>query len=115
MLGLVLGALAFGAGWIVAGIPVGLVVGISVILVCIWAATVGSLMPLMARALSIDPAVISAPLVTTLVDATGLVIYFLVAGVILGIERGITFLSPVAFAPQLSDADCGSHDSPNSR
>ena len=85
LLGLVLGALAFGAGWIVAGIPVGLVVGISVILVCIWAATVGSLMPLMARALSIDPAVISAPLVTTLVDATGLVIYFLVAGVILGI------------------------------
>jgi magnesium transporter len=85
LLGLVLGALAFGAGWIVAGIPVGLVVGISVILVCIWAATVGSLMPLMARALTIDPAVISAPLVTTLVDATGLVIYFLVAGIVLGI------------------------------
>ena len=85
LLGLVLGTLAFGAGWIVAGISVGLVVGISVILVCIWAATVGSLMPLMARALTIDPAVISAPLVTTLVDATGLVIYFLVAGVILGL------------------------------
>jgi magnesium transporter len=85
LLGVVLGALAFCAGWIVAGIPVGLVVGISVILVCIWAATVGSLMPLMARALSIDPAVISAPLVTTLVDATGLVIYFLVAGAILGL------------------------------
>jgi magnesium transporter len=85
LLGLVLGTLAFGAGWIVAGLSVGLVVGISVILVCIWAATVGSLMPLMARALTIDPAVISAPLVTTLVDATGLVIYFLVAGVILGL------------------------------
>lgn len=85
LLGLVLGTLAFGAGWIVAGISVGLVVGISVILVCVWAATVGSLMPLMARALTIDPAVISAPLVTTLVDATGLVIYFLVAGVILGL------------------------------
>ena len=85
LLGLVLGALAFGAGWIVAGVPVGLVVGISVVLVCIWAATVGSLMPLMARALSIDPAVISAPLVTTLVDATGLVIYFVVAGAFLGI------------------------------
>jgi len=85
LLGLVLGSLAFAAGWIVAGVPVGLVVGISVILVCIWAATVGSLMPLMARALNIDPAVISAPLVTTLVDATGLVIYFLVAGLVLGI------------------------------
>ena len=85
LLGVVLGSLAFGAGWIVAGVSVGLVVGVSVILVCIWAATVGSLMPLMARALSIDPAVISAPLVTTLVDATGLVIYFLVAGAVLGI------------------------------
>lgn len=84
-LGIVLGALAFIAGWIVAGIPVGIVVGSSVVLVCIWAATVGSLMPLMARALNIDPAVISAPLVTTLVDATGLLIYFLVAGLVLGL------------------------------
>lgn len=85
LLGLVLGTLAFAAGTLVAGDSVGLVVGISVILVCIWAATVGSLMPLMARALGIDPAVISAPLVTTLVDATGLLIYFLVAGVLLGV------------------------------
>ena len=85
LLGLVLGLLAFGAGWIVSGIPVAVTVGISVVLVCIWAATVGSLMPLMARALGIDPAVISAPLVTTLVDATGLVIYFLIAGVVLGV------------------------------
>jgi magnesium transporter len=84
-LGLVLGALAFVAGWLVAGIPVGITVGVAVVLVCIWAATIGSLMPLMARALNIDPAVISAPLVTTLVDATGLVIYFVVAGVVLGI------------------------------
>jgi magnesium transporter len=35
--------------------------------------------------LRIDPANVSAPLVTTLVDATGLVIYFLIAGLILGI------------------------------
>jgi magnesium transporter len=85
LLGLVLGILALGAGWLVAGILVGITVGVSVILVCIWAATIGSLMPLMARALKIDPAVISAPLVTTLVDATGLVIYFVVAGVVLGL------------------------------
>lgn len=85
LLGLVLGGLAFGAGWIVSGVPVAVTVGVSVVLVCIWAATVGSLMPLMARALGIDPAVISAPLVTTLVDATGLVIYFVTAGVVLGL------------------------------
>ena len=85
ILGVVLGALAFGAGWLVAGLGVGITVGVSVVLVCIWAATVGSLMPLMAKAIKIDPAVISAPLVTTLVDATGLLIYFAVAGVVLGI------------------------------
>jgi magnesium transporter len=49
-----------------------------------WAATVGSVMPLAAKAMKIDPAVISAPMVTTLVDATGLIIYFLVAGLFLG-------------------------------
>ena len=85
LLGVVLGALAFLAGLIVSTPAVGITVGISVVLVCIWAATVGSLMPLMARALNIDPAVISAPLVTTLVDATGLVIYFVVAGIVLGL------------------------------
>jgi magnesium transporter len=85
LLGLVLGVLALAAGWIVAGVLVGITVGISVVLVCIWAATVGSLMPLMAKSMNIDPAVISAPLVTTLVDATGLVIYFVVAGLVLGL------------------------------
>ncbi len=85
LLGVILGALAFGAGWFVAGPAVGATVGISVVLVCMWAATVGSVMPLAARAVNIDPAVISAPMVTTLVDATGLVIYFLVAAWFLGL------------------------------
>jgi magnesium transporter len=47
--------------------------------------TFGSTMPLAAQALKIDPAVISVPLVTTLVDTSGLIIYFLVAGAILGL------------------------------
>jgi magnesium transporter len=42
-------------------------------------------MPLLAKSLNIDPAVISAPMVTTLVDATGLIIYFGVAKLVLGI------------------------------
>lgn len=85
LLGLVLGLLGFVAGWVVAGVLVGVTVGISVVLICIWAATVGSLMPLMAKSFRIDPAVISAPLVATLVDATGLVIYFVTAGIVLGL------------------------------
>lgn len=85
LLGLALGALAFLAGWLVAGLAVGITVAVSVVLVCMWAATVGSVMPLAARAVNIDPAVISSPLVTTLVDATGLVIYFVTASVVLGL------------------------------
>nr|WP_269451925.1 magnesium transporter [Tessaracoccus coleopterorum] len=40
-------------------------------------------MPLVAKKIGIDPAVVSAPLVTTLVDATGLLIYFLMSKLIL--------------------------------
>jgi len=39
------------------------------------AATIGSMLPLAARALKADPAVMAAPVVTTLVDATSLIIY----------------------------------------
>lgn len=56
--------------------PVGLVVGISLPCVVVWAAMVGSILPLSAKRLGIDPAVMSAPFITTFVDATGLVIFF---------------------------------------
>src|SRR3990170_37659 len=46
-------------------------------------ARVGFLLPLVARRVGVDPAVMSAPFITTLVDATGLVVYFLVARAIL--------------------------------
>ncbi|MFW6723088.1 magnesium transporter [Streptomyces sp. MAR4 CNY-716] len=64
---------------------IALTVSMSLVLICAWAASVGSVMPLLAKQLGIDPAVISAPLVTTLVDATGLVIYFLLARAVLGL------------------------------
>jgi magnesium transporter len=84
LLGVGLGLVGLIAGWLVASWQVGATVAIAILVVCMWAATVGSVMPLAAKAMKIDPAVISAPMVTTLVDATGLIIYFLVAGVILG-------------------------------
>ena len=54
-------------------------VGLTILCICIWANTIGALVPLLARRCGIDPAVISAPFITTLVDATGLVIYFSIA------------------------------------
>lgn len=49
------------------------------------AATVGGLMPMVARALHIDPAAFSNPFISTFVDAAGLVVYFLIARAVLGI------------------------------
>ena len=55
------------------------VVGLTLLGICMWANTIGALVPLLARRMGIDPAVISAPFISTLVDATGLVIYFTTA------------------------------------
>ncbi|ACQ81484.1 magnesium transporter [Beutenbergia cavernae DSM 12333] len=85
LLGLLLAALAFGLGTLFVGPQIAAVVALALVLICAWAATVGGTMPLLARRLGIDPAVVSAPMVTTLVDATGLIIYFLTARAVLGI------------------------------
>ncbi|MGV9613027.1 magnesium transporter [Nocardia xishanensis] len=87
--GLVLGSLLASAGLVIGAVFVGpriaVVVAITLVLICGWAATIGGTMPLLAKKLRIDPAVVSAPMVTTLVDATGLIIYFTTAKLVLGI------------------------------
>jgi magnesium transporter len=62
---------------------VALTVGLSLIGIVLWGTLVGSLLPFLLRRLGFDPATSSAPFVATLVDVTGLVIYFSVAIVIL--------------------------------
>ena len=49
------------------------------------AKTVGSVLPIFAKRMKIDPAIMSAPLLTTIVDAVSLIIYFSIAKVILGL------------------------------
>lgn len=51
-------------------------VGVALPLIVVWATTVGSMLPIAAKRLHIDPAVMSAPFISTFVDATGLMIYF---------------------------------------
>ncbi len=58
-------------------------VGISLMGVVLWGTLSGSMLPFLLKRLGLDPATSSAPFVATLVDVTGLVIYFAVAGVIL--------------------------------
>jgi len=56
----------------------------SLVGVVLFGTLAGSLLPFILRRLKLDPASASAPFVTTLVDVTGLVIYFSVASVVLG-------------------------------
>ncbi|MBA0049824.1 magnesium transporter [Streptomyces sp. AJS327] len=85
VLGLLLAAVGLALGTLFVAADIAVVVGVTLVIICSWAATVGGTMPLLAKRLRIDPAVVSAPMVTTLVDATGLVIYFLTARLILGL------------------------------
>jgi magnesium transporter len=62
---------------------VGITVAIALVGVVLWGTLSGSLLPLLLRKLGFDPATSSAPFVATLVDVTGLVIYFSVAIVFL--------------------------------
>src|SRR5207249_1980046 len=61
------------------GIGVQVVVAVTAAAIVLWAAVVAAVLPLALRRLRIDPAVVSAPFITTLVDGTGLIIYFTIA------------------------------------
>ena len=81
MIGLMLGLIGylrayFGWG---SGAQISLIVGLALPAIILWATTVGSLLPLAAKRLNIDPAVMSAPFITTFCDATGLIIFFEIA------------------------------------
>ncbi len=73
-------ALTWGSGQALA-----LTVSLSIFTIVVWANGLGSLLPMLAVRLGIDPALVSGPVMSTMVDATGLFIYFTVAAVILGL------------------------------
>jgi magnesium transporter len=92
MLGLILGTIGllriaiwsrftgmYGPHWA----KVGLTVGLSLVGIVLWGTLSGSMLPFLLKRLGFDPATSSAPFVATLVDVTGLVIYFSIALVIL--------------------------------
>jgi magnesium transporter len=84
LLGLLIGAAGLVRALIWGVTPeMALTVGITVAVICTWATTVAALVPIFASALRIDPTIISGPLMTTLIDGTGLIIYFSLASLIL--------------------------------
>jgi magnesium transporter len=62
---------------------VAITVAVALVGIVLWGTLIGSLLPMVLRRLGFDPATSSAPFVATLVDVTGLIIYFSVAMVFL--------------------------------
>ncbi|MEA3335305.1 MAG: magnesium transporter [Chloroflexota bacterium] len=87
LLGLVMGILGFVLAQILwqAGWQVALAVALTLPLVVMWSTTVGTIVPIVADRIGIDPAVISGPMISTVVDVSGLIIYYSLAGLILGV------------------------------
>jgi magnesium transporter len=69
----------YGPHWL----QVALTVGVALVGIVLWGSLAGSMLPLLLKKLGLDPATSSAPFVATLVDVTGLIIYFTVALVML--------------------------------
>jgi magnesium transporter len=85
LLGMMLASIGFAIVSVLFGTDFGVIVASTLLVICTWASFSGGMLPLLAKRLGIDPAVVSAPLITTLVDATGLIIYFLIARAVMGI------------------------------
>jgi magnesium transporter len=85
LLGSGLGLLGFVPAMLLVDRDIATVISVALVVVCTLATTAGSLTPMLAKRLGVDPAVVSAPFITTFVDATGLVVYFLVARAVLGL------------------------------
>ncbi|WP_303900939.1 magnesium transporter [Thiohalomonas denitrificans] len=85
LLGTAVALLAYFPVAFVFSFPLAATVALALTVICTGATFVGAGMPLLASRLGIDPAVVSAPVVTTIVDAGGLLLYFLIARVIMGL------------------------------
>ncbi len=92
LLGVILGSIGFlrvaawasltnlyGPHWMLIAITI----GTTLLGVCIWGTVMGSMLPILLKRFGADPATSSAPFIATLVDVTGLVIYFSIAAALL--------------------------------
>ena len=66
-------------------VMVALVVCVTLIFVVLVAKTIGAVLPILAKKIGLDPAVMASPFITTIVDAISLLVYFQFASIFLGI------------------------------
>ena len=84
LMGLAMGGLAFLVGWLYGGdTSIAKVIGLSMVLIVLVANFFGALLPFVLEKINIDPAVSSSPLITSIMDILGLIIYFSIAVVLL--------------------------------
>jgi magnesium transporter len=83
-MGLAMGALAFIVGWLYGGESnIAQVIGFSMLIIVLVANIFGALLPFALDRMNIDPAVASSPLITSIMDVLGLIIYFSIAVILL--------------------------------
>jgi len=86
LLGLILGTVATVWAYLFQGdLAVAMSVGISLVAIALLASVAGSALPFVFRSFGLDPALMSAPFITTAVDVLGVLIYFSIARAILGL------------------------------
>lgn len=68
------------------GPEITLIVSLTLVCITLWSAVVSSAIPMLLKRVGIDPAVVSAPFIATLIDGTGLIIYFKIAEYFLGLN-----------------------------
>jgi magnesium transporter len=85
-LGIMLGLVVTGWAYLLQGsLPVSMTVGFSLVAIAILASTAGAALPFLFSALGFDPALMSAPFITTVVDVLGVLIYLNLARYMLGL------------------------------
>lgn len=84
LLGLAMGIIAYGVGAVYGRDgSIALIIGLSMVLIVMVANIFGALLPFLLQRVKIDPAVASNPLITSVMDVLGLIIYFSIAVLIL--------------------------------
>ena len=87
LVAITLGAAGCLRAWIMGiGPEITFIVSLTLVCVTLWSAVVSSVIPLVIKHVGIDPAVVSAPFIATLIDGTGLIIYFKIAQHFLGLN-----------------------------
>jgi magnesium transporter len=88
IIGITLSVINFLRIYYIEGQPaeIALTVTITLFFTVVLAKVIGGILPLLAKKLKVDPAIMASPLITTIVDAVTLVIYFYIAIALIGIE-----------------------------